>query len=77
MPDFPSVSTLANRESLFLIPCTESEILKHLHSLKDRRTAGEDGIAAGYLKSIERIIARPLCPCHCGKVNKFQTYVFS
>lgn len=54
-------STSTGTDSLFLTPCTEFEILKYLHSLKDGSAAGEDGITAVDLKSIQRVIAEPLC----------------
>uniref|UniRef100_A0A6P7HFF7 Uncharacterized protein LOC114348043 n=1 Tax=Diabrotica virgifera virgifera TaxID=50390 RepID=A0A6P7HFF7_DIAVI len=56
-----SCSIPYNTKSFFLIPVTISEILNIISKLKNKKSAGYDGISANLLKHCAEEIAEPLC----------------
>ena len=59
-PNKPHNLQSANKQSMFLTPVSQNEIIKHIHDLKDKSSPGIDGISAKLIKDTHIEILEPL-----------------
>ena len=59
-PNNPIMVKYNNKNSMYLKPVNESELVRHISSLKNNSAPGEDGISTQFIKKLHKYFLKPL-----------------